>query len=179
MVEKEFGERNFGFDSLKYMNRDMEEKGIVAHDCLPLEPPCREAPSTASLLQIDVEVEEPETSENQTQSFEIHNIVWRRHNTCWCYGAQHVSGSSTTRLVVWVISAMVEKELGERNFGFDSLKYMNRGIEEKGIVARDFLPPEPRCQLPRHHRPWRQSRSTIAVNNRGQLSLYPPCCGSV
>ena len=24
-----------------------------------------------------------------------------------------------------VISAMVEKELGERNFGFDSLKYMN------------------------------------------------------
>jgi hypothetical protein len=36
---------------------------------------------------------------------------------------------------------MVEKEMGERNFGFDSLKYMNR--EEKGIVARDCLPPEP------------------------------------
>ena len=31
-----------------------------------------------SLLQIDVEVEEPETSENPTQSFEIYNIVWRR-----------------------------------------------------------------------------------------------------
>ena len=31
-----------------------------------------------SLLQIDVDVEEPETSENPTQSFEIHNIVWRR-----------------------------------------------------------------------------------------------------
>ena len=28
-----------------------------------------------------------------------------------------VSGISTMRLVVWVISAMVEKELGERNFG--------------------------------------------------------------
>ena len=38
MVEKELGERNFGFDSLKYMNRHMEEKGFVAHDCLPLEP---------------------------------------------------------------------------------------------------------------------------------------------
>ena len=31
-----------------------------------------------SLLQIDVEVEEPETSENPTKSFVIHNIVWRR-----------------------------------------------------------------------------------------------------
>ena len=31
-------------------------------------------------------------------------------------------GTSTTRLVVGVISAMVEKELGERNFGFDWLK---------------------------------------------------------
>ena len=30
MVEKELGERNFGFDSLKYMNHDMVEKGIVA-----------------------------------------------------------------------------------------------------------------------------------------------------
>ena len=29
------------------------------------------------LLQIDVEVEEPETSENPTGSFEIRNIVWR------------------------------------------------------------------------------------------------------
>ena len=42
-----------------------------------------------------------------------------------------------------VISAMVEKEFGERNFGFDSLKYMNRNMEEKGIVASDCLPPEP------------------------------------
>ena len=128
MVIKELGERNFGFDSLKYMNHDMEEKGIVARKCLPLEPRfplprdhrlgaacCRrrwclkrcplprwwsllgsEAPaednrgqqsratipfssmSWFSLLQIDVDVEEPETSENPTQSFEINNIVWRR-----------------------------------------------------------------------------------------------------
>jgi hypothetical protein len=35
MVEKELGERNFGFQSLKYMNREIEEKGIVASDCLP------------------------------------------------------------------------------------------------------------------------------------------------
>jgi hypothetical protein len=88
--------RNFVFDSLKYMNRDKEEKGIVARDCLPLEPRCllprqrgsggRQSQATMpfssmscfSLLQIDVEVEEPETSENSTQSFEIHNIFWRR-----------------------------------------------------------------------------------------------------
>ncbi|CAL8267390.1 unnamed protein product [Boreogadus saida] len=42
MVDKELGERNFGFDSLKYMNRDMEKKGIVAHGCLPPEPRCHE-----------------------------------------------------------------------------------------------------------------------------------------
>ena len=50
------------------------------------------------------------------------------------------------KAVVGVISAMVEKELGERNFGFDSQKYMNRDMEEKGIAARDRLPPEPRCR---------------------------------
>ena len=45
--------------------------------------------------------------------------------------------------------AMVEKELGERNFGFDSLKSrLNRDMEEKGIVARDVLPPEPRYGAP-------------------------------
>ena len=57
-----------------------------------------------------------------------------------------VSGLSTMRLVVGVISALVEMELGERNFGFDSLKLLNRDMEEKGIVARDRLPPEPRCR---------------------------------
>ena len=54
-----------------------------------------------------------------------------------------VSGISTTRLVVGVIAAKVEKELGERNFGFDSLKYMNHDMEEKGIVTRDRLLLEP------------------------------------
>ena len=39
--------------------------------------------------------------------------------------------------VVEVISAMVEKELEQRNFGFDSLKSrLNRDMEEEGIVAR-------------------------------------------
>ena len=42
-----------------------------------------------------------------------------------------------------VIAAKVEKELGERNFGFDSLKYMNHDMEEKGIVTRDRLLLEP------------------------------------
>ena len=93
---------------MKYMNRDMEEKRIVAHDCPPLEPRCQGVGALAlpaatavlpretiavnnrgatnpfssmsrfSLLQIDEEVEEPEKSENPTQSFKIHNIVWGR-----------------------------------------------------------------------------------------------------
>ena len=142
------------------------------------------------LLQIDVEVEEPETSENPTKSFVIHYIVW----TCtqllaviiciiwyrylciiWYYldielqdcnaSVVHflviwitvlllvlwritrrtlVSGISTTRLVVGVISAMVENEMGERNFGFDSLKNMNHDMEAKGIVGDECLPIEPR-----------------------------------
>ena len=33
MVEKELGDRNFGFASLKYINHDMVEKGIVVCDC--------------------------------------------------------------------------------------------------------------------------------------------------
>ena len=44
---------------------------------------------------------------------------------------------------------MVENELGERDFGFDSLKYMNNDMEEKGIVGRECLPLEPRFPLPR------------------------------
>ena len=54
-----------------------------------------------------------------------------------------VSGISTTRLVVGVISAMVENELGERNFGFDNLKNMNHDMEEKGLVGCECLPLEP------------------------------------
>ena len=63
-----------------------------------------------------------------------------------------VSGVSTTRLVVGVISAMVKNELGERNFGFDSLKNMNHDMEEKGIVGREWIPLEPCFPLPRDHR---------------------------
>ena len=52
--------------------------------------------------------------------------------------------------VVGVISAMVEKELGERNFGFDALKYMN-------------------CDMPpvaaRHHRPAAGSRQQAACGS--------------
>ena len=71
-----------------------------------------------------------------------------------------VSGIPTTRLVVGVLSALVEKELGERNFGFDSLKCMSQDMEKKGIFARDCPrfplpaaegPPPRRCPLPAAH----------------------------
>ena len=51
-----------------------------------------------------------------------------------------------------VISAMVENELWERNFGLDSLKNMNHDMEEKGIVGGECLPLEPLFPLPRDHR---------------------------
>ena len=81
MVEKELWERNFGFDSLKYMNCDMPPVAARHHR--------REAPPLGSgqpaagsarfsLLQIDVKVEEPEMTQNPTKSFVIHNIVGRR-----------------------------------------------------------------------------------------------------
>ena len=54
------------------------------------------------------------------------------------------SGISTTRLVVGVISAKVENELGGRNFGFDSLKNMNYDMEEKGIAGGECLQLETR-----------------------------------
>ena len=59
-----------------------------------------------------------------------------------CVEFSDVSGTSTMRLVVGVISAKVEKEFGERNFGFDSLKSspLNHDMEEKGIVVRDSCP---------------------------------------
>ena len=83
---------------------DSRKSGIVAHDCCPgLSPPqssfhpipprvslwkYRDSENgnntlllhfvVQSVLQIDVEVEEPDTSENLTQSFEIQNIIRRR-----------------------------------------------------------------------------------------------------
>ena len=88
MVENELGERNFGFDSLKNMNHDKEEKGIVAGQRLgtsvsgggPSAGLKREtfAANNPFLLHVVVHVlanvEEPGTSENPTRSFEIHNI---------------------------------------------------------------------------------------------------------
>jgi hypothetical protein len=63
MVEKELRERNFGFDSLKYMNGDMPPVAARHH-----------RPAAGSRQK----VEEQETSQNPTKSFVIHNIVWRR-----------------------------------------------------------------------------------------------------
>ena len=51
MKEKDLWERNSGFDSLKSrLNRDMQEEAIIPSSCMS--------------QRIDVEVEEPETSEN-------------------------------------------------------------------------------------------------------------------
>ncbi|CAL8400476.1 unnamed protein product [Boreogadus saida] len=96
MVEKELGERNFGFDSLKYMNCDM--------------PP----------------------------------VAARHHRPAAGSRQQAARGSVDFRLVLGVISAKVENELGGRNFGFDSLKNMNHDMEEKGIVGGECLPLENR-----------------------------------
>ncbi|CAL8404503.1 unnamed protein product [Boreogadus saida] len=71
MVEKELGERNFGFDFLKYMNCDMPPVA-ARHHRREAPPPGSGQPAAGSewfgLLQIDVKVEEPETSENPTKS---------------------------------------------------------------------------------------------------------------
>ena len=76
-------------------------------------------------------------------------------------------GTSTTRLVVWVISAMVEKELGERNFCFDSLKSkLNHDMEEKGIVARVCL--EHPCSS------GRQSLSSLSPNSFSTMAGITP-----
>ena len=65
-------------------------------------------------------------------------------------------------LVVGVISAMVEKELGERNFGFDSLKYMKCDMEEKQIVSRRS--PAACC------------RDTTAAMHHRHGAVVPRCC---
>ena len=68
-----------------------------------------------------------------------------------------------------VISAMVEEELGERNFGFVSMKYMNRCMEPKGIVARD-------CPLPaacsEHAAGLRQDTIAAVILHQGLQVLY-------
>ena len=86
------GTINLGFVSLKYrLYCDMEEIAIVARGCSPAarargssEGPggvgAPAVPHGGSIppIQIEAEVEDPETSENPTQSFEIHNIIRRR-----------------------------------------------------------------------------------------------------
>ena len=52
-VENELGGRNFGFDSLKNMNHDMEEKGMLAANVSRLSPaegppPEAEVPKTGN-----------------------------------------------------------------------------------------------------------------------------------
>jgi hypothetical protein len=43
----------------------------------------------------------------------------------------YIQGEKMPRSQPWL-----RRNLGERNFGFDSLKYMNHDMEEKGIVSR-------------------------------------------
>ena len=93
MVEKELGERNFGFDSLKYMNCDMPPVA-VRHHRREAPPPGSGQPAAGSarfsLLQIDVEVEEPETSENLTKSFVIHKNHTNTSGEQECVSAKNV-----------------------------------------------------------------------------------------
>ena len=48
---------------------------------------------------------------------------------------------------------------------------LNRDMEEKVIVARDCLPPEPRCPLPRDHRGG-QSRATIPFSSMSRFMFF-------
>ena len=95
-----------------------------------------------------------------------------------------VSGISTTRLLLWVISAMVKKELGERNSGF----WLPEVQEPRNGAERDCcecLPLDPRFLLPRDHRlgaaccrrRWCLSAETPAGENHDQQSLSSPCRG--
>ena len=168
-MRRNWGERNFSFDSLKYMNYNMEEKGIVARDFLPPEPrwPPRGTtaakhhhPAACSGQPAGVSRQWAARGSSVAHFFVI--LITVLLLVLWRITRQTLfSGIFTTRLVVGVISAMVEKELGERNFGFDSLKYMTHDMEEIGIVARYFLqlrlrfplpavegPPPRRCPLP-------------------------------
>ena len=63
-----------------------------------------------------------------------------------------------------VVSAMVEKELGNRNFGFASLKSrLNCDMGEKGIAARDCWDSATGALPPGHRR-----RGTDAKEPRSQ-----------
>ena len=79
--------------------------------------------------------------------------IWWISNDCVWFS--DVSGSSTSTLI-W--------------------SRLNHDMEEKGIVARDCLPPEPRCPLTRHHGGGGQ-RGSGGRQSRAQ-SLSPPCRGS-
>ncbi|CAL8290661.1 unnamed protein product [Arctogadus glacialis] len=61
---------------------------------------------------------------------------------------------------------MVENELGERNFGFDSLKYMDHDMEEKGIVGRESVSANHRLLKPRR---WSIGSEAPAGDDRGAV----------
>ncbi|CAL8351912.1 unnamed protein product [Boreogadus saida] len=79
MVENELGERNFGFDSLKYMNHDMEEKGIVGRECIPLEPcfpPPRQRTDNRNCRANNYDI----SSHN---NYRTNNTNYKTTNNCW------------------------------------------------------------------------------------------------
>ena len=76
-----------------------------------------------------------------------------------------ISGISTTRLIVGDISAMVEKELGEGNFGFDSPE-LNEPQHEGERDCSPQLSPTGASGAPAGDKP-------------GQQFLSPPCRGSI
>ncbi|CAL8378954.1 unnamed protein product [Boreogadus saida] len=169
------------------MNHDMEEKVIVPSECLPLEPRfplprdhrlgaarcrrrwclsaacCRGGGPSAPRFSL------PRDHHLDTARCPLEEALVPKRCLLpgrWSLSSEAPAGYNR----VGVISAMVEKELWERNFGFDSLKYMNQDMEEKGIVARECLLLEPRYPLPRNHR-------LGAARCRRRWCLSAACCG--
>ena len=86
--------------------------------------------SRFSLLQIDVEVEVPETSENPTQSFDIHNIVWRRIQLLAVIG-MHRNENSWPKLKTENEETKAENQNTEINYYANFCKSLYVGLSQK------------------------------------------------
>ena len=200
MVEKELGERNFG---LTRWSRRHELRHAARHH-RPAAGSGQPAAGSAqfSRLQVDVKVEEPETSQNPTKSFVIHNIVWRRTQyviwyrylcIIWYYldiELQDCNASVVHFLVIW-ITVLSDSRLwyfyNETRIG----GYLSQGWE--WIGGKELW-----LWLPQEHEPrhggerdcWRRMspawdplrdhrRRRRCLSAARQRSLSPPCRGSV
>jgi hypothetical protein len=69
---------------------------------------------------------------------------------------------------------MVEKNWGKRNFGLDSLKSMNRDMEEKGILLRELRCRTASAAVRLHSSPAGVARRQSGSSAQGIQSLSPP-----